>query len=709
MNGLDPFVFHGFHATNVADGQAQGNCLFCKKDGHFWVNTETLLWDCKRCGKTGNLQTFIRDLHEQYLEETEQNDYERASKSRGGLILPGSFEKAGLAWNADEQRWLVPIMNAKGKLHTLRKWRGDGPLINTKGIGHGIWGAEQLSIRSLKDRPIWICEGEGDGILLRELFRRFKVKAIVMAVPGANVLKKDWLAYFTGRHVTFAYDADTPGDNGMVNGGKKLEKIAKSIGYVRWPLDLENGYDIGDLVKEYGAKKALDRLLALVTTAPRTISLKQDGYEPLKDVKTGKIADKPKKKRKGPMPFKRLMAEYEKWLDMSADTKMALRITTATILSNQVKGDPLWFYLVAPPGGGKTVLLNPLRSIPDHCIFRSNLTMHSLVSGWQGDKDPSLIPLLDGKTLVLKDMTEILSAPSHVQDEIFGTLRGAYDGFLDRSYGNAVFREYESNFSMIAGVTVQIHGHGQASMGERALKFQLSRSRKEQETIIQRAMDNIGLEEELESGLSDVTEDFLNREIDVDELRSRIPKWARDRIIALSQLVAALRMEVERDFRGDQVKYRPQVEVGTRLAKQLLKTGMVLTETCMGKPTFGVTEWNVIERIAFNTAIGWNLDVVQSMMENGGLPLNKNQLAKASNLPPSNVTRRLEDLSIAGMLNTSFDKKTCSTYYQLVEHVQSLWKRSMVQNNHSALVVELRKHVKGKLRPRRKLKLKKED
>jgi hypothetical protein len=329
--------------------------------------------------------------------------------------------------------------------------------------------------------------------------------------------------------------------------------------------------------------------------------------------------------------------------------------------------------------------------------------MHSLVSGWQNSADPSLIPQLDGKTLVLKDMTEILCAPQHVQDEIFGTLRGAYDGVVERSYGNAVHRKYESVFSIVAGVTVQIHGHHQANMGERLIKFQMSRSSKESEILISRAMANLGKEQKLEKELSDITIRFLNRVLDPEVLLERIPDWAIDRILALSQLVVLLRSDVARNLRGDQVMFRPQPEIGSRLAKQLKKLAVLLTETSVDGKTFGKEEWKIVERMAFDTAIGWNLDVVQAMMTNPKGVMSKSELITASDLPPSNVARRLEDLLILGIIKPekSGDKFN-TTNYKVVPDIQELWKRSMVQDDHVSLVSDIRKVRKYRLKPRSK-------
>jgi hypothetical protein len=698
MNNTEPFLFHGVNIASFpekSNGQAQGDCILCGKEEHFFLQPETGLWDCKRCGASGNATGFLEQLHEKIIAGTTNADYLRLKKLRG-VRSHVPFQRAGMGWNKEKNRWVLPVRSSTGYMCNLRLWqesrKGETkPFINTKGLKSGLWGMELLGVRGMRKRKVWVCEGEWDGMELRGIFKKQKIDDLVVAVPGANVFKKDWIEHFAGRDVVLAYDADVAGDNGMVKYGDMLGTVARTVRYVRWPLDVNSGYDVSDLIDENkdDCKKSVTQLKKLVSKAPRTVSLRVN------------ISEEGKKDERRVLGFNGLQAVYEKWLDMGDDSVLALKMIASVVLSNQISGDPLWIYLVAPPGAGKTVLINPLRSLDEHAVFRSNLTKTTLVSGWQGQGDPSLLPLLDGKTLVLKDMTEILSAPQHVQDEVFGTLRGAYDGSVERSYGNEVKRKYELTFSMIAGVTVAIHGHHQANMGERLLKVQMFKTDEEQEEIIRRAMMNIGKEEKMEEEMSGAFDRFLRRKLDLEKLRARVSEKIKERISSLAQLVSKLRMEVERDYRGDQVKYRPQDEVGSRLAKQLLKIGMLVTET-NAKKEFGEEEWRIVERVAFDTAIGWNLDVVQAMMQGNG-KMTRADLVKRSKLPPSNVQRRLEDLTISGIIHEVKSKqKFGASSFRVKDRIQELWNRVRVVDDHSEVVSEIRKSRRYKIRQRRR-------
>ena len=67
--------------------------------------------------------------------------------------------------------------------------------------------------------------------------------------------------------------------------------------------------------------------------------------------------------------------------------------------------------------------------------FVSNLTPHVLVSGFKGEDDPSLIPQLRDKCLILNNYTEVRSLDKGSQEAIYGVLRGAYDGDASRPFG----------------------------------------------------------------------------------------------------------------------------------------------------------------------------------------------------------------------------------------------------------------------------------
>ena len=48
-------------------GQYVADCPFCGKDGHFYINVKTQMWDCKKCGEYGNIYKLLSHLGKTYL------------------------------------------------------------------------------------------------------------------------------------------------------------------------------------------------------------------------------------------------------------------------------------------------------------------------------------------------------------------------------------------------------------------------------------------------------------------------------------------------------------------------------------------------------------------------------------------------------------------------------------------------------------------
>ena len=70
---LKVYTNHGVHLHNNGAGQSIGECPFCNRKDKFYVGNSNGLFDCKRCGRSGNPIEFLRLLYEQCLENTTQD------------------------------------------------------------------------------------------------------------------------------------------------------------------------------------------------------------------------------------------------------------------------------------------------------------------------------------------------------------------------------------------------------------------------------------------------------------------------------------------------------------------------------------------------------------------------------------------------------------------------------------------------------------
>jgi hypothetical protein len=176
-----------------------------------------------------------------------------------------------------------------------------------------------------------------------------------------------------------------------------------------------------------------------------------------------------------------IKAVYKKHLNFSEDDLAAVEVVFVSLISLSIKGfvDPLWFYIVGPPGGAKTEIVSPLRYLTDQCLLLSGMTENSFMSGYSDDEgeDPSLIKKLDGKLLVIKDLTALISENPITVKKVWGQLRDAYDGFCSKASGKEGLRTYASTFAVIACVTNQIDDYNEQNqqLGERFLTIRMHR------------------------------------------------------------------------------------------------------------------------------------------------------------------------------------------------------------------------------------------
>lgn len=679
MATLDPFVYHGvtLRPDIKSGGHTVADCIFCGEERHFFISPDAQ-WKCVKCGERGNLFTFLEKICTYFNELTTKAEWARLEQSRG--LPKAAFE--GLGFNG--KIWIFPSRNNKGTVCDVRTWNGKGAVFATKGCSTQLWGMEILAKASRRTR-VYLCEGEWDGMAMRWLLRRTDQKGIVVAVPGGDTFKPAWVPFFREMDVVICGDNDEVGDRMNSRDAKALAGTAWRTQFLNWPEIRPGGWDIRDHVVE--GRKAAKSLpdvyndLAMLispdhrhlhqdpkgieiaaTDGPGAVSEPGEGFEPMV------VSDAARPS------FRAVLEAFKKWVRMDQDMEDGLRIILAVILSENIDGDPLWFHIVSPPGGGKTLLLCTTQT-SDRTIFRSNVSPHSLISGFRADPDPSLLAIVNKRTLIFKDATTLLSLPIYQQDEIYGVFRDAYDGHVHRSFGNNVQREYYLHFSMLMGITPSIYGSKNASLGERFLKYHMRHSGS-RDGQIEAALDNATHEIQMQKDLQKVVNPFLAREV---KKIPGTPAWAKSRLVALAQIVAMLRATVEKDRYTDEVVYRPSYEVGTRLAKQLQKLGQSLA-LVEGKSEIDTEIYKLVERVAFDTATGYHVDLVKEIF-NAGVPMLRDDLSRKANVPGSTLTRNLEDLLALGVVYKKEGESTVGRKpfeWGLTEKITTLWKKAQV-------------------------------
>lgn len=680
-----------------------GDCPFCEKEGHFYFNSRAGLWSCKSgdCGLSGNIFSFLTrwvKLHQDYGSESIKSKIRQLSLDRG--IPIAALKKAGVIWTG--RCWAIPVYAVNGdSVVNLRTYQIGQKLRGLPVLEAAIWNGSALKDPKRANCPVHNCEGEWDAISLQCMMERAEHIGIVVGIPGAKIFKDKWADLYKRRNVISCYDAGKAGSEGNEYVRQRLKGVARSFRALRWPAEAPEGFDVRDFFNQEGDWEAFQKLIppsgpepkpvkkARASTGDRSLGEKSpkagsaseppNGIFSPEDERTpSEIFESFPELSSGKRPsFQKTADIYGQFLEMTSDMRDALRVAFAVIISNQLDGDPLWVHIAAPPGHGKTeILLSCAES--EQCVTRSTLTPHLLVSGFPlpGGRDPSLIPQLLDKTFILKDFTEILEMPKPGKDEIYSILRGAYDGRVEKSFGNGINRDYRGHFTMLSGVTNRIFAEQSAALGERFLIFAYgSTSEAASNKVVMSALRGQGDELKMRSALAQAARNFLEYRITDDNL-PEVPEEFLGKIVSLSQLVSMLRATVERDATRMRVLYRPNYELGTRLAKQLKKLLLGLGMQ-NDPPQITIEDYRIVMRTAVTSCIGWNLDALRSLAKKEGQTYF--QLAASAHVPDGTMREQLEDLVLLGVLRKEYADNPAGrgapvATYWMTEAVERHWR-----------------------------------
>ena len=648
-SGLTKFKQLGFLPRGESGDNVFGTCPFCGKH-KFFVNPETGAWDCKVCLREGGVKTFTNEIAE--FAAGNFKGLEAAQLSRLKKISSAVMKDRGFGFLPTTGAYTLPVYNSDGSgVWTIQVFHG-GKLLGLSEHPVGLLGWERIDQHNV----VWLCEGAWDLMAMQSMLREAEEPGVILAVPGAGTFKADWAHMFKGKTVHVMYDNDEPGKRGAHKVKNIIGTLVKAIDYIHWPKDYADGYDVRDWKVDHEGEQG--RIAGLISM------LSQDAQEcamPVKATKKQKTENGTEEsservdiidERNGPyVPVPVVVEAYRKWLYLpSVDV---LSVMFGTIIANYLDGDPLWTFLVAPPGGAKTELLNTISQAPN-IVTTSSLTPRSLVSGSQspGGGDPSLLPKLNGKTLVVKDFTTILNMPQMVRDEITSILRDAYDGKTEKDFGNGIHRMYVTKFGFISGVTpaYSLYNEGNTSLGERFLYYNIPTptDARGREAYMMQAHRNAGKEEQMRSELAAMGTAVLSYAF------PNIPVMEEGMVrktISLAQLLAKLRGTVIRDKFTREITHHAFSEMGTRLTKQFTKM-MRGISMFHNEPAISQHAYDIVKHMALSSAPG-NLEAATRYMWENGCEqayLTKD-IAEMSELPHGVVERHLEDLKALGMFS----------------------------------------------------------
>lgn len=629
------YEFWGVDIPEEPNGSNQyvTDCPFCGHSKHFYIDADTSMYQCKdsACSMEGNPYTFLAEVYRRAEQTTVPFHSKKLSYFR--KKFPGAAYEGQFAYDRENKVFLFADRNAKGSLCNLSRYGGDGPVFGSPGCSQHFFGIDELA----PEGPVFICEGRWDRYALRYLLSRLKENLgpfTVLGAPGASNVPKADLEYLAGRDVYLFYDNDEAGRNGAKSACRKLHGHVGSLHLLAWPEgQFPDKYDLEDLIRESPSRP--DQLWKDILSWCFRYQVGADPNEkPPELVRTN---------------FNELLQDFtETGVHMYPGLRDCLALTLAVVYSTKLSGEPLWLYAIGDPGRGKSLVLDSTLG-SYQCLYRTSVTHKAFINGFRNTEggDNSLLALLPGKALIIKDYSNVLSLPHVEQEQLVSLLREAYDGRIVRNFGNNLYREYppadspfrDCRFSLVAGVTKEIHAKSHAGLGERFLKYEIPCTEDDNLRAMMAALDDNWKTHERQMHRSAAVGSFLDRRVNFQQLPN-VPDWYKQRLIALSEFVGLSRSPVSRT-RGD-LDYSPSAESGTRVAKQLRKLTQSL---CF---VFNQTEpteeiYRLVRKVAWDTAHSWRRDLSLCLFHEEK-PLNTHEVTEVSNLSLGTCHRQLHDM-----------------------------------------------------------------
>ncbi|MCG7849704.1 MAG: hypothetical protein MIO93_11065 [ANME-2 cluster archaeon] len=361
--------------------------------------------------------------------------------------------------------------------------------------------------------------------------------------------------------------------------------------------------------------------------------------------------------------WKNILEKIKKHLHVPDDAPYT--IIFATMISNKITGHPVWVLIVGPPGNGKTVFIEFLTPGGRVNMFVhpiSSLTKSTLVSGLDGNVD--LYPRLDGKIMALNDLTTIVSKNKEELNEILGQLRAMFDGHYVAEFGSGIgTKEYESKFTIIAGVTpkIDIISKQMSSLGERFARVRFHDNTNDfRSKATDKACETDQISKENWNSISNeiltLYENFKPEDLPtIDNKSEFLIKFCAD-------ITAILRTPIEKDNHQNVVA-EPQSEIPTRLTKTYKKLAQSIAYV-LEKDTVDLEVISYIYRVALDTPDANRVIVLRNL---GREHKEINELESSIKLPFGTITNILEDLILMGVVEKEIqfleDNKSKEFYY----------------------------------------------
>ena len=234
----------GLEVTGESGDERICTCPFCGKEQHLYLNALKLVFECKVCTEKGNYEALLGKLAETVVEGFTADRRARLARDRN--LPPEAFDGYGFGWTG--RFYTLPVADAAGRVVSVLRYSPGDKLKPGPSCRAALFGAPRLLDGARRHEPVYVTEGQWDAIALEYARARAGEPGVVVAVPGANVFKTEWVDWLRGRDVYLCYDNDAAGAQGELKAASLLAGAAKSIHFFQWKDGEHSGKDLRDLI-----------------------------------------------------------------------------------------------------------------------------------------------------------------------------------------------------------------------------------------------------------------------------------------------------------------------------------------------------------------------------------------------------------------------------------------------------------------------------
>lgn len=323
-------------------------------------------------------------------------------------------------------------------------------------------------------------------------------------------------------------------------------------------------------------------------------------------------------------------------------------LLATAISAKNLKSDPIWILIIAPPSTGKTEFVNLLSGLKfAHQV--STLTENALLSGMGGTdgKEKSLLHRMgkDGAIMLMKDFTSILSMKEELRTKILADLREVFDGNLTKETGNGKQGSWKGKIQFVGAVTDAIYMNegDDASMGRRTIDYIMPElSQADRIKMAKRASMNIDDIAEKRENIKKMFAEFIEeKQIGMPKVLPPLPEDLIDELIIIADFSTKMRTATARNFHGE-LTFAPAHEGITRMNGQFMTLAKSLTWLNDGK--FKEEHKRIIIKMALDS-IPQQRRITLRILARYNRVTTKG-LAQELNYPTKTVLKWLEDINV---------------------------------------------------------------